>query len=72
MCGLFGFISAKGDTYIDKKDFITLGIFNDSRGGDSVGILAKDQVEYGVEQNKLFINFYKTSDIILTVIVKHG
>ena len=41
-----------------------LGIFNDIRGGDSVGILAGSQVEYGIAEQKFFANFYKTSKIL--------
>lgn len=64
MCGLFGFVSSKGNININKKDFITLGIFNDSRGGDSVGILTNQQVEYGIEKTKLFSDFYKESELL--------
>lgn len=64
MCGLFGFVSSVGNININKKDFNTLGIFNDSRGGDSVGILTNQQVEYGIDDTKLFSKFYKESKLL--------
>lgn len=64
MCGLFGFISSKGDVKINKQNFNTLGVYNDARGGDSVGILVNEEVEYGINDTKLFSKFYKGSNLL--------
>lgn len=63
MCGLFGFIGKK-KCPVDFRTLLTLGINNDSRGGDSCGIFIDGQVEYGVDKNKLFYNFYENSKLL--------
>lgn len=64
-CGLWGIINIKKSKF-DKTLFNVLGIQNDSRGGDSCGIFIDGSTEYGVDKNKLYANFYKTSNIIRT------
>lgn len=63
MCGLFGIITTK-PTKLDKKAFNVLGIENDTRGGDSCGIFIDGQVEYGVNENKYYSNFFKNSNLL--------
>lgn len=65
MCGLFGFIALDKPVSLNLKNIVTLGTFNDYRGGDSVGILVDNNVEYGVDNKKLFTNFYKTSKLLV-------
>lgn len=64
MCGIFGVISTSKKIKLNKSLFITLGAYNDARGGDSCGIMIDRKVEYGVDDKKLFKNFYKSSSLI--------
>ena len=63
MCGLFGFI-AHEKTQLDMETFLHLGCENDIRGGDSVGIFIDKVAEYGVDKEKLFVNFFQTSKLL--------
>lgn len=63
MCGLFGFIGY-GQQPLDKLALLALGCNNDSRGGDSCGLFIDGEVEYGVDQTKLFTNFYQQSILL--------
>ena len=56
MCGIFGFIGQRQKPF-DKRAFVTLGVANDARGGDSCGIFIDGQYEYGVDKLKLFGDF---------------
>ena len=57
MCGLFGLVGKHSRSF-DYSTFCTLGIANDSRGGDSCGIFIDGYTEYGVDKNKYFSNFF--------------
>ncbi len=63
MCGIFGIISKKPRKF-DYTTFCTLGIHNDVRGGDSCGVFIDGQVEYGVNKEKLFEDFFGNSKLI--------
>lgn len=63
MCGIFGIINKK-PTKFNKTAFNILGINNDSRGGDSCGIFIDGEVEYGVNDKKLYSSFFKESNLI--------
>lgn len=63
MCGIFGQINKKHGKF-NFPAFTTLGIANDSRGGDSCGIFIDDKVEYGIDDNKLFTNFLSDSKLL--------
>ena len=63
MCGIFGMISKKPKAF-NKRAFCTMGVRNDSRGGDSCGVFIDGLVEYGVDKRKLFINFFRDSLIL--------
>lgn len=63
MCGIFGFIGQRQKPF-DKRAFVTLGVANDSRGGDSCGIFIDGQYEYGVDKLKLFGDFWYQSKLI--------
>lgn len=63
MCGIFGMISRKTKPF-NKRAFCTMGVRNDSRGGDSCGIFIDGLVEYGVDKKKLFINFFRESPLL--------
>lgn len=63
MCGLFGIIN-KEESIFEKPMFNVLGINNDSRGGDSCGVFIDGNVEYGVKDEKLFIDFCSSSTLI--------
>lgn len=63
MCGIFGIINTKVK-HFDYQTFCTLGICNDDRGGDSCGVFIDGQAEYGVDKQKLFADFVKTSKLL--------
>lgn len=63
MCGIFGMLAPKPVTF-DKRGFCVLGVNNDSRGGDSCGIFIDKKYEYGVNENKLFLNFFPKSKLL--------
>lgn len=66
MCGIYGIISDKVIPF-DRRMFCTLGINNDSRGGDSCGIFIDGQVEYGINEKKYFIDFMADSLLLQSV-----
>ena len=63
MCGIFGIINNKVKNF-DYKTFSVLGVANDSRGGDSCGVFIDGNYEYGVDENKLFLNFFRKSKVL--------
>lgn len=65
MCGIFGQINTESSTF-NRIAFNTLGIANDSRGGDSCGIFIDGKVEYGVGKEKFYSNFFLKSDLLKT------
>ena len=65
MCGIFGMISKKTRPF-NKRAFCTMGARNDSRGGDSCGVFIDGQVEYGVDEQKMFISFFRDSVLLNT------
>lgn len=48
MCGIFGCVNSRARAF-DYSTFCTLGIANDSRGGDSCGIFIDGHYEYGAK-----------------------
>ena len=68
MCGISGIVS-KEKRLFDYSTFCTLGIANDSRGGDSCGIFIDGEVEYGTgTYNKFFQNFMFNSKLLMKTI----
>lgn len=64
MCGLAGLVRKEKGLF-DFSTFCTLGIANDSRGGDSCGIFIDGEVEYGTgTYNKYFQNFMFDSKLL--------
>jgi len=63
MCGLFGIINSEPKTF-DRRAFLTLGVNNDTRGGDSCGVFIDGQIEYGYDKLKLFADFWSTSEVL--------
>lgn len=63
MCGIFGIIN-KTELEFDSVLFNTLGIANDSRGGDSCGVFIDGRVEYGVDKDKLYETFMNNSILV--------
>ena len=64
MCGIFGQINKHKQGKFNFPAFTTLGIANDSRGGDSCGIFIDGKTEYGIDNKKLFANFIETSTLL--------
>ena len=63
MCGIFGMVSRKPKPF-NKRAFCTMGVRNDSRGGDSCGVFVDGLVEYGVDKQKTFMSFFRDSLVI--------
>jgi hypothetical protein len=64
MCGLWGIVS-KEPRKFDYQTYCTLGINNDSRGGDSCGIFIDGHVEYGAKkENKFFEDFFLNCEFL--------
>lgn len=63
MCGIFGIITPK-PRKLDLRAFCVLGVNNDSRGGDSCGVFIDKKYEYGVNEYKLFYNFFPKSKLL--------
>lgn len=66
MCGIFGIITPK-PRKLDLRAFCVLGVNNDSRGGDSCGVFIDKKYEYGVNEFKLFYNFFPRSKVLNSV-----
>ena len=65
MCGIFGLISLDKRKQFNFSMFSTLGINNDSRGGDSCGIFIDGNSEYGTtKDNKFFSDFFLDSELL--------
>ena len=65
MCGIFGHISLEKKKKFNFPLFATLGIHNDTRGGDSCGIFIDGKSEYGTTAiNKYFSDFFLDSTIL--------
>ena len=65
MCGIFGHLTLKEKKKFDFSLFTTLGINNDSRGGDACGIFIDGQVEYGTtKETKYFQDFFLGSKLL--------
>lgn len=64
MCGIFGTINSKKPKRFKYTAFASLGIINDSRGGDSCGVFIDGKYEYGVYGKKLFKDFMTESKIL--------
>lgn len=72
MCGIFGIVT-KSSRLFDFPTFCTLGIGNDSRGGDSCGYFIDGHYEYGAKgddkwfqcffQDNKFLNELKMSSV---------
>lgn len=65
MCGIFGMISRTTKPF-NKRAFCTMGVINDSRGGDSCGVFIDGLVEYGVDKQKTFMSFFRDSLVLDT------
>lgn len=63
-CGIFGQINKHKQGKFNFPAFTTLGIANDSRGGDSCGIFIDGKTEYGIDKTKLFTHFIETSKLL--------
>ncbi len=66
MCGIAGIINKTPRTF-DYSAFCTLGIANDSRGGDSCGVFIDGKYEYGVDKRKFFSTYFPNSDLLYDV-----
>lgn len=63
MCGIFAVINQEEDIF-DYQTFSTLGVLNDSRGGDSCGIFIDGNVEYGIGNKAYFESFFWSSELL--------
>jgi asparagine synthetase B (glutamine-hydrolysing) len=65
MCGIFGMVSKRTKSF-NKRAFCTMGVRNDTRGGDSCGVFIDGLVEYGVDKQKTFMSFFRNSILLET------
>ena len=63
MCGIFGIVN-KDYSNFNKSIFNTLGIANDTRGGDSCGIFIDGKSEYGIGKEKFYEDFFLGSNLL--------
>lgn len=70
MCGIFGIIN-KDYSSFNKCIFNTLGIANDTRGGDSCGIFIDGKSEYGIGKEKFYEDFFLKSEVLKEVTKSH-
>lgn len=63
MCGIAGIVNRNRRSF-DYSTFCTLGIVNDSRGGDSCGVFIDGNYDYGVGETKFFQQFFLENPLI--------
>lgn len=63
MCGIAGIVNQTPREF-DYSTFCTLGIANDSRGGDSCGVFIDGKYDYGVNETKLFSSYLLNSTLL--------
>ena len=63
MCGLFGQVNSS-TRHFDYRTFCSLGVMNDTRGGDSCGIFIDGNSEYGIDKKKYFQSFMCDSKLL--------
>lgn len=64
MCGIWGIVNTRPRKF-DYTTFCTLGIANDTRGGDSCGYFIDGHYEYGVgKDNKYFQYFFPDNNFL--------
>ena len=64
MCGIFGIVTSSMRSF-DFPTFCTLGIANDSRGGDSCGYFIDGHYEYGAKgDDKWFQCFFQDNKFL--------
>lgn len=66
MCGLAGIVT-KSFRKFDYATFCTLGIANDSRGGDSCGVYIDGQYGYGVKDDKFFSSYFQDNEFLESI-----
>ena len=66
MCGIFAWAGKSINTF-DKAKFDILGIYNDSRGGDSCGVTTDGEIYYGIGTSKHYYDFLVNSDYLKPV-----
>lgn len=66
MCGIAGIIN-KNFKDFDYTTFCTLGIANDSRGGDSCGIFIDGKYDYGIKEDSYFQSFFLNNKLLESI-----
>lgn len=66
MCGLAGIIT-KSPRKFDYATFCTLGVANDSRGGDSCGVFIDGKYGYGTKDYKFFSNYFQDNEFLESI-----
>jgi hypothetical protein len=74
-CGIFGW-SGSRTTRFNKQKFDILGLFNNSRGGDSCGVSTDGEIYYGTLLNKSYDDFVVNknylSPVRIPVVIGHS
>lgn len=68
MCGITAW-AGKSPKHFNKLEFDTILKFNDSRGGDSVGVATDGEIYYGIDKNKSYENFIINQNYLLPQVV---
>jgi predicted glutamine amidotransferase len=68
MCGIFAWAGKSINTF-DKAKFDLLGIYNNSRGGDSCGVTTDGEIYYGLNTSKHYHEFIINSGYLKPEVV---
>jgi len=63
MCGIFGY-AGKDPKNFNKAKFDILGLYNNSRGGDSCGVTTDGEIYYGLKTSKNYSDFIVDQDYL--------
>lgn len=66
MCGIFGYAGKDPKTF-NKAKFDILGLYNDSRGGDSCGVTTDGEIYYGLKTSKNYSDFIVDQNYLVPV-----
>lgn len=62
MCGIIGYAGSNIKSF-NKHKFNLIGVYNDSRGGDSCGVSVDGKIKKGMHNMKLFRSFISINEI---------
>lgn len=66
MCGIFGYAGKNPKTF-NKAKFDILGLYNNSRGGDSCGVTTDGEIYYGLRTSRNYSDFIVDQEYLLPI-----